>query len=85
MTNVEVGTKTSRGTVVRVLGTADVLHCGWEMDNDAWAVELDDGSVGVLFTSHFSPYSPPASHIEGKIKEAEDSAASLRKLLSLVQ
>lgn len=83
--DVQAGTKTSRGTVVRVLDTATVLHAGWEMDNEAFAVELDDGSVCVLFTSHGSPYVASKSQVHGKIAETDDSAASLQRLLSLVQ
>lgn len=81
--NVEAGTKTCRGTVRRVLHTATVLHKGWEMDNQAWAVEFEDGTSGLLTTSHGALYVAELAELNEKLRETEASAASLRALLSM--
>ena len=38
--------------VKRVLHTATIMHEGWESDNRAWLVELEDGRNVVLTTNH---------------------------------
>ena len=81
---VDVGTKTERGTVAKVLHTAKVLHDGWEMDNEAWAVEFEDGSRAVFWTSHGGLYVAERSEFEDKLRETEGSAASIRTLLALM-
>jgi len=81
---VDVGTKTERGIVTKVLHTAKVMHAGWEMDNEAWAVELEDGTRAVLTTSHGALYVADCGEFEDKLRETEESAASIRTLLGLM-
>lgn len=80
-----IGKKTNRGVITRVLCTAVVLHDGWEMDNEAWCVEFEDGTRGLMTTSHGWPYILDSDDFEDKLKETEESAASIRKLIGLVK
>lgn len=81
---VEVGTKTKFGTVRRVLHTAKILYAGWEMDNESWAVEFEDGSCAVLSTSHGEIYVANKTEFEDKLREMEESAVSIRTLLGIM-
>jgi hypothetical protein len=81
---VDVGTRTDKGTVAKVLHTAKVLHESWEMDNEAWAVEFEDGTRAVLTTSHGGLYVADRAEFEDKLRETEESAASIRTLLGLM-
>ena len=78
---VDVGTRTDKGTVAKVLHTAKVLHDGWEMDNEAWVVEFEDGTRAVLTTSHGCLYVADRAEFEHKLRETEESADSIRTLL----
>jgi len=51
-----------------------VLHDGWEMDNDAWVVERQDGSRAIVTTNHGGTY-------VAEPKEFEDKAAEYRSVL----
>lgn len=81
---VDVGTKTERGAVAKVLHTAQVLYDGWETDNEAWVVEFEDGTRAVLTTSHGALYVADRAEFENKLRETEESAASIRTLLGLI-
>lgn len=81
---VEVGTKIGGETVRHVLHTARVLHSDWEMDNEAWVVEFEDGARAVLTTSHGGLYVAKRQEFEDKLRETEESAASIRRLLDLI-
>ena len=81
---VDAGTKTSAGTVSKVLHTAKVLHDGWEMDNEAWVVEFEDGTRAVFTTSHGGLYVADRAEFEDKLRETEESAASIRTLLGFM-
>ena len=81
---VDVGTKTDSGTIAKVLHTARVLHDGWELDNEAWAVEFEDGTRAILWTSHGGLYVAKRAEFEDKLREMEESAASIRTLLGLM-
>ena len=76
------GDHTRFGVIRDVLHTATVLHAGWEMDNEAWLVEMQDGSVRLLTTSHGGLYD---MSIEGLQAAIEDTAESLQSLKGLLE
>lgn len=68
----------------RTLFHFKVMHCGWECDEDAWVVELKDGSRALVTTSHCSTYVASADEFKEKLGEYEAVAASTRKALEMV-
>lgn len=70
-----------RPAVKAVLCEAVVLHAGWEMDNRAWAVELDDDNVVTLCTRHGAIVEWQQEDILEKLNETRRSAASVEMLL----
>ncbi len=77
-----IGLKIGQKTVVEVLAWAAVMHVGWELDNDAWAVKFDDGSIDLLTTNHGSISDGAREELQQKLEETEQSAAQLRQLLN---
>lgn len=71
------------GKVKKVIHTATLLYSGWEMDNEGWIVELEDGTRAALTTSHGGVYPWTRQEAEEKLAETEASAASIRKALEL--
>ncbi len=69
------------GKVKKVVHTATLLHNGWEMDNQGWIVEFEDGQRAALTTSHGGVYPWTKQEAEEKLAETEASAASIRKAL----
>jgi hypothetical protein len=69
--------------MAKVLHTATILHAGWDMDNEAKIVELEDGKREALTTSHGVECSWTREMAEKKLTETEASAASIRKALEL--
>ena len=78
------GEMTELGAVQSVLSTATVMHVGWEMDNEAWAVEVDGGKRAIIGTSHGRAIVWDRLRLKRKIKETERSAESLRALLRII-
>jgi hypothetical protein len=74
--------KRGHGTVRKVRQEALILHDGWEMDNTAWIVEMADGTVKAFTTSHGGVYEWSKDKAEAKLKETDDSAASIRAALA---
>ena len=66
------------------IATAVVLHEGWEMDNEAWVVEGDDGSRMLWTTNHGSVCPMSIEDVEEHIKDAEESISQLKKLKELI-
>lgn len=73
-----------RPPVKRIVREAVVLHEGWELDNRAWAVELEDGSIAVLCTNHGSIVEWTPKDIRGKLEETRASSDSIEMLLNLL-
>jgi hypothetical protein len=73
----EVGRRTKWGTVIQVLSTAKVLHEGWEMDNEAWAVLTDKG-IFVLSTNHGGLVE--FTDLDERIRETAESLRGLQSL-----
>ncbi len=79
----KAGDKTKFGVVKNVLFTATVLHNGWEMDNEAWLVEMEDGRKMLFDTSHGGICELAMAALLEKIEETENSAESLRQLAAM--
>lgn len=67
--------------VKRVLHTATIMHEGWESDNRAWFVELEDQRRVVLTTNHGSTVEADIGYINKKLQETTESIQSIRALL----
>lgn len=61
-----------------------VLHEGWEMDNNAWVVELENGERVFVTTGHGGTYVAERKEFEEKLAEYENVAAATRKALEMV-
>ena len=73
------------GRVAKILHTATVLHRGWELDNSAWVVEREDGTVLGITTchsSHLVEWDREAA--AAKLSETLASADSIRAALTLL-
>ncbi len=68
--------------VKRVLLTATIMHTGWELDNEAWLVELDDGRKVALTTNHGGVCEMDIDEISEKYQETLSSAESINKLMA---
>lgn len=79
----KTGDKTKFGVVKNVIFTATVMHNGWEMDNEAWLVEMEDGKKLLLNTNHGGVYELAIADLREKIAETEKSAESLRQLAAM--
>ena len=75
---------TELGAVQSVLSTATVMHVGWEMDNEAWAVEVDGGKRAIIGTSHGRAIVWDRKKAMAKLRETEKSAEGLRELLRIL-
>lgn len=67
----------------RTLFHFKVLHEGWEMDNDAWVVELKDGSRTLVSTSHGGTYVTQADFFEDKVAEYRSVLAATEQALAM--
>jgi len=81
---IEIGFNTGKGKVAKILHHASVMYRGWASDNDAWVVELDNGKHLAMCTSHGSPYPTRKSEMVEKLRETEESAAQIRKLIEMM-
>jgi hypothetical protein len=70
---------------VRILADAPVLYNGWEMDNEICAVEMSDGSVSLVTTSHGRIYIAKTSELTEKIAEYEQAIEQSKTLLTLIK
>ncbi len=67
--------------VKQVLYKATIMHTGWESDNRAWLVELEDGRKVVLTTNHGSIVEMTLDYVNKKLQETTNSIGSIRALL----
>ncbi len=70
---------------VKVLHVVTILHCGWEMDNLGWIVEMSDKSLKAFTTNHGGLCEWSLSELEEKIKETEESLTSLKEAQKLIK
>lgn len=77
----------SRGypNAVKVLHVVTILHCGWELDNYGWIVEMADKSLKAFTTNHTGLCEWSLSELEEKIKETEESLTSLKEAQKLIK
>jgi hypothetical protein len=68
--------------VVGIHSFADVLHNGWEMDNLAWVVDLDDETKLLLTSDHGGVCDLSKRELVNKINE---TALSLQNLIRLAK
>lgn len=71
------------GTIKKILHEVLILHEGWDTDNFAWIVEMEDGSTVALTTSHGGVYLWRRDDAEAQLAEAEKSVASIRAALAM--
>lgn len=69
--------------VKQVLYKATIMHTGWEMDNEAWLVELKDERKVVLTTNHGGICEMSIDEALYKVAETFSSIESIRKLIEL--
>jgi hypothetical protein len=69
---------------MKKIHSALVLHEGWEMDNELWVLENDDGSRELRTTNHGGERKTNIQYIDEKIQEAERSIDELKEAKALV-
>lgn len=69
----------------RIVHTATILKEGWEMDNEGWVVELEDGSLAAYTTSHGGVYEWTLDEAVSSLEETEASAASIRRAIEIMK
>ena len=72
------------GDIVKILYTATILYAGWEMDNEAWIVEMSDGSKAAFTTSHGGITGWSKEDAETALTRALGSAESIRDAVKLM-
>lgn len=70
---------------VKVVHVVAILHSGWEMDNEAWIVEMEDKSLKAFTTNHGGLCEWTLSELEEKIKETEESLTGLKEAQKLIK
>ena len=81
--------RTKRGVITKILCTATILQeakiYGDEQDNEAWAVEFEDGTRAIVTTMCGKYYCIPSrAKVNELLRKTQESANSLYYLLSLV-
>lgn len=69
----------------KVIMSATQLHEGWEMDNEVWIEDVDDGYFRLYSTSHGAKKEISQSVLEKKIQETRDSLFDLELILAKTQ
>ena len=70
---------------VKVVHVVTILHCGWELDNYGWIVEMADKSLKAFTTNHAGLCEWTLSELEEKIKETEESLTGLKEAQKLIK
>ena len=63
----------------QIIHTFNVVHIGWEMDNEAVVTRSRDGTVQIETTSHGSPCTMSKDSLDEHIKETSEILTGLRK------
>lgn len=66
--------------IAATLAHAVVMFEGWEGDNSAWAVRLEDGRRALVLTSHGSPYIAELDELREHIARTRASLEGLERL-----
>lgn len=68
----------------RTLFHFKVMYSGWECDDDAWVVELKDGSRALVTTTHCSTYVAETGEFEEKLEKYAKVVSDTQKALAMV-
>lgn len=68
----------------RTLFHFKVMFSGWECDDDAWVVELKDGSRALVTTSHCSAYVAKPAEFAEKLEEYAKVVSDTQKALEML-
>lgn len=72
------------GVMKKLIQAATILREGWEMDNYAWLVEMEDGSRKAFTTNHGGLCELSREELNSAIEETERSLKSLQVLMSRI-
>lgn len=71
--------------VKNVLQTVNVVWIGWDSDEEAWLVEMIDGSIKLLTTSHGEVIEEDKKFLQDKIKEYQDMIQSYQTIIEKLE
>lgn len=69
---------------MKTVKTAIVMHDGWEMDNEAWVKQDDNGELHLFNTSHGNLKEMTLEELDLKIEETQNSVGELNALRELI-
>jgi hypothetical protein len=61
-----------------------VMFSGWECDDDGWVVELKDGRVVPVLSSHCALYIADLDELHEKLAEYQEVATDTEKAIRMV-
>ena len=67
-----------------ILHAFPVMHRDWEMDSEAWVVEMEDGSRRIVSTNHCALCLADVDEFTAKLAEYRTAIAETEKALALV-
>ena len=67
-----------------ILHTFPVMHRDWEMDSEAWVVEMEDGSRRIVSTNHCNLCLADVAEFVEKLAEYRKAIAETEKALAMV-
>ena len=76
--------KAGFGKIAKILFEAPIMHIEWEMDAQAWIVEMDDGSIQAFSTNHVRIERWKCQEAKEKLVETLASAEAIRKAMKLM-
>ncbi|OYV28374.1 MAG: hypothetical protein B7Z79_13085 [Thiomonas sp. 20-64-9] len=71
------------GEIRRIVKVVKVLHAGWEMDNEAWLVEIGDKKFAALTTDHGRVVPWSIEDMQAKMMEARESMMGIAQLIAM--
>lgn len=71
------------GEIRRIISVVKVLHAGWEMDNEAWLVEIGDKKFAALTTDHGQVVPWSIKDMQAKMMEARASMMGIAELIAM--
>jgi hypothetical protein len=61
-----------------------IMHLSWELDNEGWIIEHEDGRQELRTTSHTNECETSLKELEDKIVETQNSLNGLLKAKALM-
>lgn len=71
------------GEIRKIVMVVKVLHTGWEMDNEAWLVEIGDKKFAALTTDHGRVVPWSIEDMQAKMMEARASMMGIAELIAM--